>query len=477
MNRRHLLRSSVFAGTYSLLAPHATAKGVNENLRVVVIGLNGRGNAHIKGITSHKNARLVGLCDVDTTQLERRTKELSKRDQLTSLKTWTDYRKVCEDPSVDAVCIATCNHSHSLIALTAAAHGKHVYVEKPVSHNVWEGEKLTTGQEEYGVIIAHGFQRRSEQAWHDAFAWVKEGHLGKLTLARGFCYKPRKSIGKITAPITPPKTVDYDLWSGPRKPLPIHRKRFHYDWHWQSPYGNGDLGNQGPHQLDVCRWAQGDPMCYPDTILTAGGRFGYDDDGDTANTQTLLAKTEGLAPILFEVRGLPKKDLNWKNGMPDYQGVTIGNVLEYEGGKIIGGHSSQCQVLDADGKKIKEFRGKGNAFHRFIDDALAGKQNIIHGAKNGHYSSAIAHFGTHALSLGKKHSQEELIASAKELPVAQDAIQRMSDHLAANGLSEVQPKVGIVLTTDGQNVTGKHAEAITKLDREEYRKGFELPNA
>ena len=313
MNRRNLLRSSLYAGTFSLLAPHARAAGANGELRVVVIGVKGRGSSHISGVVSHKNARLVGLCDIDTDQLDRRKKELSKRHKITGLKTYTDFRKVCEDPEVDAITVATCNHTHALIALTAAAQGKHVYLEKPVSHNVWEGERLAHGQADYGVVISHGFQRRSEEAWHDAFAWVKEGHIGKLTLARGFCYKPRKSIGKVSAPIAAPKTVDYDLWSGPRKLLPIRRKQFHYDWHWQSPYGNGDLGNQGPHQLDVCRWAQGDPMAHPKLLLTAGGRFGYDDDGDTANTQVLYASGhDGGAPILFEVRGLPKQGLDWK---------------------------------------------------------------------------------------------------------------------------------------------------------------------
>ncbi|MDB4541314.1 Gfo/Idh/MocA family oxidoreductase [Akkermansiaceae bacterium] len=478
MNRRHLFRSSLYAGTFSLLAPHARAAGANGELRVVVIGIKGRGGSHIAGVVSHKKARLVGLCDIDSDQLERRKKELGKRHEITGLKTYADFRKVCEDPEVDAICVATCNHTHALIALTAAANGKHVYLEKPVSHNVWEGQKLAEGQKEYGVIISHGFQRRSEEAWHDAFAWIKEGHIGKLTLARGFCYKPRKSIGKVSAPVAAPKNVDYDLWSGPRKLLPIRRKQFHYDWHWQSHYGNGDLGNQGPHQLDVCRWAQGDPMAHPKLLLTAGGRFGYDDDGDTANTQALYAEGQnGGAPILFEVRGLPKKGLNWKNGMPDYQGVTIGNVLEYEGGKILGGHSGKCQVVDADGKTIKEFKGTGDHIANFIDDALSNKQEVIRGAENGHYSSAIAHLGSHALTLGKEISQGELIERSEKILAAQDAIERMSEHLKANGLSDVKPTAGVALTTDGQKVTGEYAEAVNKLDREHYREGFKLPNA
>jgi len=475
MNRRNLLRSSLYAGTFSLLAPHARATGANGKLRIVVIGVKGRGSAHIASIISHQKARLVGLCDIDTDQIARRKTELEKRHQLTSLKSYTDYRKVCQDPDVDALCIATCNHTHSLIALCAAAAGKHVFLEKPVSHNIWEGEKLAQGQAQYGVTIAHGFQRRSEEAWNDAFAWVKGGHIGKLTLARGFCYKPRKPIGKVSSPVAPPKNVDYDLWSGPREILPIRRQQFHYDWHWQSPYGNGDLGNQGPHQLDVCRWAQGDPDQYPASILTAGGRVGYDDDGDTANTQILYIDAKP-APILFEVRGLPKKDLTWKKGMPDYQGITIGNILEYEGGKILGGHHGSCQVIDATGKEIKKFEGGGNPIHRFIEDVHAGTQNDLHGAKNGHQSSALAHLGTHALTLGKTADPDQISSAFSDKPALAEAYARMKAHLAANQVKDALT-LGVPLTTDGEKMTGEFAQAATKLDRETYREGFTLPNA
>ncbi|MDB4544827.1 hypothetical protein N9Z83_02680 [Akkermansiaceae bacterium] len=337
-------------------------------------------------------------------------------------------------------------------------------------------KKLAEGQKKYGVIISHGFQRRSEEPWQEAFEWIKAGNLGKLTLARGFCYKPRKSIGKVSAPVAPPKNIDYDLWSGPRKMLPIRRTQFHYDWHWQSPYGNGDLGNQGPHQLDVCRWALDDPMELPKAVLSAGGRLGYDDDGDTANTQVLYAEG-GVAPILFEVRGLPKKGLDWKNGMPDYRGVTIGNVLEYEGGSLLGGHSASCEAVDKNGKSIKKFKGPGDHMHSWINACHSGTQSPLHNAENGHYSSAIAHMGTHALTLGKSTSQEEIEEALKSKSEVKDAIERMSQHLAANGLKDAMPKLGVSLTSDGKQLTGQFAQAANELDREHYRKGYTLPNA
>jgi predicted dehydrogenase len=476
MNRRHLIRSSAFAGTYSLLSPFANAAGANSELRVVVIGVKGRGSSHLNSILSHKKARLVGLCDIDSDQLKRRVTEMEKRHKLTGLKTYSDYRKVCEDKDVDAVCIATANHTHTIIALTAAAHGKHAYTEKPVSHNIWEGQKLAEGQAKYGTIIAHGFQRRSETSWAEALAWLEEGKLGKLTLARGFCYKPRKSIGKVPSPVAAPKTVDYDLWSGPRKILPIQRKQFHYDWHWQSPYGNGDLGNQGPHQLDVCRWALGDPMSLPPAILSIGGRYGYDDDGDTANTQILYVDHQP-APILFEVRGLPKKGLDWKSGMPDYRGVTIGNVIEYEGGSLLGGHGSHCKILDQDGKLLKEFKGGQDHLHNFIDACHSGKQNPMHSAKNGHHSAALAHLGAHALKLGKELPAEQIKASLTATPQVSEAVDRMMAHLEKNGLAAIKPGLGAPLTTDGKTFTGEFAAAASTLDREHYREGHTLPNA
>jgi len=476
MKRRHFLASSAFAGTYSLLSPHARAIGANDKLRIAVVGIRSRGGSHIGSIKKHPNAVLAALCDVDASQLARYKSSLAKEN--IAVETFTDYRKLCESKDIDAISIATCNHTHALIALTAAAAGKHVYVEKPVSHNIWEGRKLAEGQRDYGVVISHGFQRRSETCWAEAFDWLKEGHLGKLTLARGFCYKPRKSIGKVSAPQAVPKGVDYDLWSGPRKMDPILRKRFHYDWHWQSAYGNGDLGNQGPHQLDVCRWALGDPGQLPPRAFSIGGRFGYDDDGDTANTQILYLDAKP-APILFEVRGLPGKGLDWKAGMDRYKGIGIGNIIEYEGGTLSGGHGASCVVKDKEGKVVRQFKGGEDHVHNWIEACFSGKQNAMHGAESGHLSAALAHFGNHSLTLGKGHPQEEIAESLQKTPAVAEAFERMREHFAANGLKDLQPGLGVPLTIDPatEKFTGQYAKEANALDREFYREGFTLPNA
>jgi predicted dehydrogenase len=474
MNRRRFLHASTLAGTWSLLAPHALSQGANGDLRVAVIGLNSRGMAHVDGILKAKGARLVALCDCDSKVLARAKEKAEKGG--TKLETYEDYRKLCESKEIDAVCIATPNHTHAVIGVTAAAHGKHVYVEKPVSHNVWEGRMLAEAQKKHGVMIQHGFQRRSETCWAEAFEWLGSGELGKLKLARGFCYKPRPSIGKVDAPKKAPSEVNYDLWCGPREMAEVKRKQFHYDWHWQLAYGNGDLGNQGPHQLDVCRWALGDPAILPPVVLSAGDRFLHKDDGDCANTQVVFLGYDP-APIIFEGRGLPKKDGDYKSGMDDYKGQGMGNVIEYEGGWLAGGHSAGCTIFDRDGKELKKFKGGRSHFQNWIDSIHAGKQDATLSVESGHLSSALAHIGNISWALGEKTPATK-VREAFEDPRAADAIERMEVHLRANGVDIEKEgiRLGKVLTREGskESFTGANAEAANALLKGSYRKEFEI---
>jgi predicted dehydrogenase len=393
------------------------------------------------------------------------------------VQTFTDYRKLCESKEIDAVSIATPNHTHVLIALTAAAHGKHVYVEKPVSHNVWEGRQLALGAEKHKVIIQHGFQRRSETSWAEAFAWLKEGHIGSIKLARGFCYKPRPSIGKSTSPLKLDPAIDASLWFGPRPVVPVMRKRFHYDWHWQSPYGNGDLGNQGPHQLDVCRWALDDPHL-PESVVSLGGRVGFDDDGDTANTQLLWLEHKGKVPILFEVRGLPKSGMDYKSGMDKYKEQDLGNVIEYDGGYLAGGHNSRCQVYDSQGKVLKSFTGGLMPHQNWIDSIKASRIDPIRNAETGHYSSALAHLGNISLDLGKQQDVKEW-SKGNTNALLGEAAERMAAHLDANqvDLKKTPMRMGPVLSFDPkeERFTGELAEKANPLLKGVYREGFTLP--
>ncbi|MFM2199009.1 MAG: hypothetical protein RLZZ505_2441 [Verrucomicrobiota bacterium] len=464
MNRRRFLSTSALAGAFALTPSFARAASANGDLRVCLIGFNGRGKGLAADLMKCKGAKLVALCDADSAVLDSFAAELDKKG--TKVTKFTDYREACVSKEIDAVIIATPNHLHSLIGTTAAANGKHAYVEKPVSHNVWEGRQLANAAAKHKVIIQHGFQRRSETSWHEAYDFVKSGEIGKVTLARGFCYKPRPSIGKLPKPVDPPKTVNYDLWCGPREMAPVHRTKFHYDWHWQFPYGNGDFGNQAPHQLDVCRWFIGDPKL-PAAVLSIGARLGYEDDGQWANTQ--LCYFDYPTPVLFEVRGL-KTDT--------YKGVNFGNIIECENGYISGGHSPECAAYDNNGKVIRKFNGVKSHMQSFVDSCHSGKIDTGHSAESGHLSSALAHLGNISWKLGTPTAPDAIRAALKDANTT-DSFERMLTHLADNKVDATKDMLalGKHLTFDAETekFTGDSADLANPHLKGTYRKGFELP--
>lgn len=464
MDRRHFLSTSALAGAFAFTPSFARAASPNGDLRVCVIGFNSRGKGLAGDLMKCKGAKLVALCDADTAVLDAFADQLDKKG--TKVAKFTDFRKACESKDIDAVLIATPNHTHALIGATAAANGKHAYVEKPVSHNVWEGRQLANAAAKHKTIIQHGFQRRSETSWHEAYDFVKSGEIGNVTLARGFCYKPRPSIGKVPQPLEAPKTVNYDLWCGPREVEPVHRKKFHYDWHWQFPYGNGDFGNQAPHQLDVCRWFLGDPQL-PAAVFSIGARLGYEDDGEWANTQ--LCYFDYPTPILFEVRGLKTET---------YKGINFGNIIECEGGTISGGHGPNCAAYDKDGRELKKFQGGKSHMQSFVDSCHSGKIETSHGAESGHLSSALAHLGNISWKLGTPTAPGAIRAALKDAPTT-DAFQRMLTHLADNKVDPTKDMLalGKHLTFDAETeqFTGDAANLANPHLKGTYRKGFELP--
>jgi predicted dehydrogenase len=411
---------------------------------------------------------------VDKRQLKEHSATVEKAGW--KARTYADYRKLCEDKEVDAIVIATPNHTHTLIALTAIAHGKHVYVEKPVSHNLIEGRKLVeAAAKRPNLIIQHGMQRRSDLGWDESFAWIKEGHIGKMLLSRGLNYKTRDTIGKVDAAVPVIKSIDYNLWCGPRPMAPVMRSQFHYDWHWQWPYGNGDIGNQGPHQLDVARWALGQ-MTLPKRFMSLGSRWGYVDDGETPNNQLALFQFENGAPLLFDNRGLPAKHMNWKLE-PAYRGIRIGNIVHCEGGYL-----AESKAFDLQGNQIKKFSLDDGGTHQgnWIKSIRQGKQvsenlSIL----NGHLSAALAHLANTSYRLGKKLNPNEV---RERLQGDKDALATLEDfdaNLLANRIDVKTDNatVGPWLTLDPatEKFTGEFAAEANKLHDEEYREEFKLP--
>lgn len=494
LTRRDVLRSTLYTGAALTLPAWARAAGVNGDVRMAVIGFNSRGAGHIQSLMKIKGCRLVALCDVDTAVLDKHAENLKKNK--IEVRKYTDYRKLVEDKEVDAVTIATPNHTHTLIAMTALAAGKHVYVEKPVCHNLAEGAALLKAGEyaaKHGLILQHGMQRRSDHGWASAMEYVKSGAIGKLLLSRGTNYKMRPSIGKVSGPQQPPSTVNYDLWCGPRPMAPVMREKFHYDWHWQWPYGNGDIGNQGPHQLDVARWALGNPEKLPLRVMSLGSRWGYTDDGQTANNQLAFYDYgAGHVPILFDNRGLPAKNMEWgkskKDGrMPVYyvtgQGkggsTQIGNVMHCEGGYV-----AESKAYDNEGKmiqKFEDFREGPEHLPNFIASVKAGKLvnpnlHISHGV----HAASLAALANISYRVGKKASPDEIKERLKGDKFAMATFDNFLQNLTDNqiDIAKDQALLGpwLSLNPDTLKFEGPFAEEANKIAGEdEYRKGFELP--
>jgi predicted dehydrogenase len=444
----------------------------NGDVRVAICGVNGKGNAHLGDFAKVKGCRIVAICDPDSAVLKKRQAEQEQKGL--KLETYSDYRKMLENKDIDAVVIATPNHLHTMIAIAAAQAGKHVYVEKPVSHNVWEGRKLVEASEKYDVTIQHGMQRRSDTGWHEIIEWIKDEPLGKMTCSRGLCYKPRQSIGLVGDPIAAPASVDYNLWCGPRETKPVKRTQFHYDWHWQFEYGNGDIGNQGPHQLDAARWVLGDPGQCPTSVLSIGGRFGYEDDADTANTQIAFFDFKPV-PLIFEVRGLPRNDMNWRGGASVFKGVGVGNIIEFEGGYVAEG-----RAFDADGNTVKKFALDGGGGHqqRFIDQVKEGKLAATHTALQGHLSAALAHMANTSYRLGSEASSAEITEKVSGDKLAAETFERFKEHLTVNGLDveKIKPTLGPSLSFDPvkEVYTGSLADEANKVATDHYREEFKI---
>jgi predicted dehydrogenase len=491
LSRRTFLKTTAIAAASTTLPSRSWARvlGSNDDLRIAVIGLNGRGRAHLGSLAKITGVRVVALCDVDTAVLER----VKPTVNAGSVATYTDLRKLLDSHDVDAVTIATPNHWHSLAGIWAMQAGKDVYIEKPVSHNIWEGQQLVAAARKYKRVIQAGTQIRSGEGLREAVQWGQAGNLGKLVAARGFCYKRRESIGKTHGPQPVPSTINYSLWSGPAPLVPPHRNTkngtVHYDWHWFWLYGNGDVGNQGIHQMDVARWFLGESGL-PQRALSIGGRLGYVDDGQTPNTQVVIHEYE-KAPLIFEVRGLPSKaGLTGSGadpranadsaGMDQYDGVSIGNVIDYEGGKIITKSYFSATAVDRDGKVVREFRGDDRHMQNFVDVMRSRDTTQLYGPiEEGYVSTALCHVGNISHRLGHATPDAQLRDMIKTNAPLQEAHGRMVEHLGANNVDLAKTPltlgVPLLLDTKEERFTGPDAARANKMLKEENRAPFVIP--
>ncbi len=299
MDRRYFLAGSAAAAASKLRASNLASP--NDTVRVACVGVRGQGRSHIGAYSKMSNVEIAAVCDIDEAVLEQRLGEIEKSGKKRPAG-FTDLRKLLEDKSIDAISIATQNHNHALQTIWGCQAGKDVYVEKPCTHNVFEARQIVAAARKYERIVQHGTNARSVPSIREGVEQLRQGLIGDLYMARGLCFKWRDTIGR--KPVEPvPKGVHYDLWLGPAPKREFTRNRFHYNWHWFWEYGNGDIGNQGIHQMDTCRWGLG--VTYPVKISAMGGHYMFDDDQETPNT--LVASFEfddnGKKKLLvFEVR-------------------------------------------------------------------------------------------------------------------------------------------------------------------------------
>ncbi|NLE38548.1 MAG: Gfo/Idh/MocA family oxidoreductase [Pirellulaceae bacterium] len=451
------------------------AVGPNEKLGIAMVGVNGQGNNHIKEYLKRRDVEIVCVCDVDEKVGRNRVEEIAKR-QKRKPRYVKDVREVCDDQSVDFVSIATPNFWHSLGAIWAIQAGKDVYVEKPVSHNVSEGRRIVEAARKHGRICQMGAQCRSMKGTIDAIDYVKSGKIGEVKLARGLCYKPRRPIGPPGV-FDPPAEVDYDLYLGPCAIAPVTRSRFHYDWHWQSPYGNGDLGNQGIHQMDIARWGLGVDQL-SDRVSSYGGRLGKgwtEDAGDTANSQVIVHEF-GDKTIVFEVRNLASTRL---------MDASIGVIFHGSEGYVVLTSYTNGVAMDKDGNVVKKFHGGQYADHfaNFIDAIRSRKhEDLAADILDGHLSSALCHTGNIAWELGQELPVAEVKTWADAYQGNDDAVdtcKRFAEHLEANSLDPAQTTVrlGAGLVFDPVTETFPGNDRANAMLTREYREPFVVPSA
>ncbi|QDU78643.1 Alpha-N-acetylgalactosaminidase [Polystyrenella longa] len=476
-SRREFLENSMFAtaAAYAassalsqpLMAANKQEKGPNEKYAVAVVGVKGRGQSHISGFTGSPDSEVVALVDPDEKYLNQRADEIAKKTGKRPA-VYTDLRKCYEDQAIDIVSIATPNHWHALAAIWAVQAGKHVYVEKPVSHNVSEGRRIVDAARKHGKIVQTGTQSRSMKGTLDVMDFMHQGGVGTISKARGLCYKRRKSIGP-KGNYDVPETVDYDLWTGPAPMEELTRPQFHYDWHWQFLYGNGDLGNQGIHQMDLARWGLG-VSGIGDSVLSYGGRLGYEDAGDVANTQVSV-HNYGDKQLIFEVRGL-ETEL--------YMDTRVGVIYYGSEGYVVQPSYSSAVAYDLDGQVTEKFTGGGNHFQNFIDAVRANDHTILNAdIEEGHYSSALCHLGNISYRLGEKMTVAEVGEKLGDNDEYQETLGRFTQHLKNNGLEgeSTEISLGPTLKLEGEEFTGEMAEQASPMLTREYRKGFEVPSA
>ena len=460
--RTFLKRSCAAVGAAALTAAsHGRTLGANAEVRVAVIGFNGQGKVHLRSLRGLPGVRVTALCDADRAVLDRGLQE--SKDSGENARGYADVRKLMEDKNVDAVTTATPDHWHALVTIWACQAGKDVYVEKPLCHNLWEGHKAVEAARKYNRIVQIG---NHEHGHRTGPIRLEMAGLGKILVAHTSLERVRESIGKVTAPQPVPPSVDYDLWTGPAPLAPLMRKRLHYDWHWVWPTGTGEIGNNGIYPLDALRVRLGQSTL-PRRAMSLGGRFLFDDDGETPNAHLALFQYDPGPLVIFELRNFPSK----------VGPKLLRDTLKCERGEA------------APPAPAGEYRGTGQySAHQghifnFISAVRSRKVDDLRAdVLEGHLSTAMVHMANISYRLGSEHSADEVRDAIQDRgSEAVDSFGRLGEHLAANGVDVSKSRfvLGPWLEMDpkSEQFVGDSdvARRANEMARGQYRKPFVVP--
>ncbi len=390
--------------------------GANDRLNVAVIGIRGMGQNHIQSYQALENVNVVALCDVDERLYPERVQKHFVDKGLAKPKLYWDIRQLLDDKDIDAISITTPNHWHALAAIWGMQAGKHVSVEKPCCHTFFEGQQLVRAAKKYGLIVQDGAEQRSNPCAQSMADYLQSGKLGEVYLAKGLCYKWRDTIG--TTPDEPvPDGVHYDLWMGPAPKKPFSQNRFHYNWHWNWDYGNGDMGNQGVHEMDIARWGLGVKL--PTKISAMGGHFMFDDDQNTPNTLMAMFEfpneqggSDKKKILQFETRhwitnnegelspGFRTKDD--KGGYMQSNVNVIGNLFYGSEGYMRKTVDDWQTYLGKEREPGDSGGGLGNHYQNFADAIRANDPQLLTSPiEEGFYSCALIHLANISYRLGR----------------------------------------------------------------------------
>jgi len=431
MQRRHFVMGSLAAGSAVRSTMLASA---NDTVRVACVGVRGQGRVHVSRYGAMPNVEVAAICDIDESVQNACIADMEKAGKKRPA-VYSDIRKLLEDKTIDAVSIATPNHHHTLQTIWACQAGKDVYVEKPCSHDMFEARQIVAAARKYNRLVQHGTNSRSSIA-REAMRHVHGGLIGDVYMARGLCFKWRDTIGRKPEEPVPPG-VNYDLWLGPAPEHAFTRNRFHYNWHWFWDYGNGDLGNQGIHQIDVCRWGLG--VKYPTKVSAIGGHFMFDDDQETPNTLNASFEFDDNGKkkmMVFEVR-------HWMSNHES--GIGEDGSKPNTVGAAFYGSKGRLAIWDEDHGRYQSYLGR---------DSEPGPSGEDIGNNWANFIAAL-----------RTRKQEDLNA-----PIEEGAISTALVHLA-----NISYRVGRTLHFDATSYSIPGDAEANRMFRREYRKPFVVP--